>query len=100
MGLQACLNRFSRFHVHALLYNICFSLFLTSFTLYDRGGHLQSRNRDTDVENKHKDTKRGKGGGMNWETGIDIHTVLRKKFTGRTDAEAETPVLWPPDVKS
>ena len=21
-------------------------------------------------------------------------------FTGRTDAEAEAPVLWPPDVKS
>ena len=21
-------------------------------------------------------------------------------FTGRTDAEAETPVLWPPDVKN
>ena len=21
-------------------------------------------------------------------------------FTGRTDVEAETPVLWPPDVKS
>ena len=21
-------------------------------------------------------------------------------FTGRTDAEAETPVLWPPDMKS
>ena len=21
-------------------------------------------------------------------------------FTGRTDAEAETPVLWPPDAKS
>ena len=21
-------------------------------------------------------------------------------FTGRTDAKAETPVLWPPDVKS
>ena len=21
-------------------------------------------------------------------------------FTGRTDAEAETPILWPPDVKS
>ena len=20
-------------------------------------------------------------------------------FTGRTDAEAETPILWPPDVK-
>ena len=22
------------------------------------------------------------------------------EFTGRTDAEAETPILWPPDVKS
>ena len=21
-------------------------------------------------------------------------------FTGRTDAEAETPILWPPDVKT
>ena len=21
-------------------------------------------------------------------------------FTGRTDAEAETPILWPPDLKS
>ena len=21
-------------------------------------------------------------------------------FTGRTDAEAETPIFWPPDVKS
>ena len=21
-------------------------------------------------------------------------------FTGRTDVEAETPILWPPDVKS
>ena len=21
-------------------------------------------------------------------------------FTGRTDAEAETPILWPPDVKN
>ena len=21
-------------------------------------------------------------------------------FTGKTDAEAETPILWPPDVKS
>ena len=21
-------------------------------------------------------------------------------FTGRTDAEAETPILWPPDIKT
>ena len=23
----------------------------------------------------------------------------QRKFTGRTDAEAETPILWPPDAK-
>ena len=42
---------------------------------------LQGRNRDTDVENKCMVTKGGKrsrggGGGMNWETGIDIYTLL------------------------
>ena len=25
---------------------------------------------------------------------------LRNKFIGRTDAEAEVPILWPPDVKN
>ena len=25
---------------------------------------------------------------------------LPRIFTGRTDAEAEAPILWPPDVKS
>ena len=35
----------------------------------------------------------------------EIQSVHRKgdqpwMFIGRTDAEAETPVLWPPDVKS
>ena len=42
---------------------------------------LQGRNRDTDVENKRMDTKGGKwgeggGGGMNWEIGIDIYTLI------------------------
>ena len=33
-----------------------------------------------------------------WGTAL----VLRyyKIFTGRTDAEAEAPILWPPDAKS
>ena len=40
--------------------------------------NLQGRNRDTDVENKHMDTKGGKvagvgGSGMNWEIGIDMY---------------------------
>ena len=35
----------------------------------------------------------------------EIHPVHPKgnqswRFIGRTDAEAETPVLWPPDVKN
>ena len=39
---------------------------------------LQGRNRDTDVENKRMDTKGGRvgGGGMNWETGIDMYTLI------------------------
>ena len=32
--------------------------------------HLQSRNRDTDIENKRMGTKRG--GGINWEAGVDM----------------------------
>ena len=38
---------------------------------------LQGRNRDTDAENKHMDTK-GRVNGMNWETGIDIYTNMYK----------------------
>ena len=35
----------------------------------------------------------------------EIHLVLPKRdqswvFTGRTDVEAETPILWPPDAKN
>ena len=40
--------------------------------------YLQSRNRDTEVENKHMDTKpTGKrGDGTNWEIGMNIYTLL------------------------
>ena len=38
--------------------------------------YLQNRNRDTDIVNKRMDTKGGSGGGMNWEIGIDIYTVI------------------------
>ena len=31
---------------------------------------------DTDIENKHMDTKGERGVGMNWEIGIDIYTLL------------------------
>ena len=47
---------------------------------------LQGRNRDTDVENKHMDTKGGKrrgggdGGGMNWEIGLDMYTLICIKW--------------------
>ena len=47
---------------------------------------LQGINRDTDVENKRMDTKGGRQGegGMNWEIGIDIYTLLRiKKITNK-----------------
>ena len=38
--------------------------------------YLQSGNRDTDTENRRMDTKGGRWGGMRWETGIDIYTLL------------------------
>ena len=44
-----------------------------------RWTYLKSRNRDIDTENKHTDTKRGKGSGVNWEMGLDIHTLLCTK---------------------
>ena len=34
------------------------------------------KNRDIEVENKCMDTKGERGVGMNWEIGIDIHTLL------------------------
>ena len=37
--------------------------------------YLQNRNRVADVENKLMVT-RGSGGGINWEIGIDIYTLL------------------------
>ena len=41
-----------------------------------RWTYLQSTNRHTDIENKLMNTKEGRRGGMNWETGIDIYTLL------------------------
>ena len=46
---------------------------------------LQGRNRDTDVENKHMDTKGGKWGGggggvMNWEIGIGMYILICIKW--------------------
>ena len=37
---------------------------------------MQSRKTDTDVDNKHMDTKRGKHGEMKWEIGTDIYILL------------------------
>ena len=30
----------------------------------------------------------------------DIHLYQPRIFIGRTDAEAEAPIVWPPDAKS
>ena len=40
-----------------------------------RWSYLQSRKRDTDIENKCMDTKEERGSGMNWDIGIDIYTL-------------------------
>ena len=38
--------------------------------------YFQSRNRDTDIENKLMEIKEGKEGEMNWEIGIDISCLF------------------------
>ena len=35
-----------------------------------------------------------------WTARRSNQSILKEMFIGRTDAEAETPILWPPDVKS
>ena len=40
-----------------------------------RWTHLQSKNRDTDVDNKHMDTKAGKEGGKNWKIGTGVYIL-------------------------
>ena len=37
---------------------------------------LQSGNRDTDVENKYMNIKGEGRGGMSWEIGFDVYTLL------------------------
>ena len=41
---------------------------------------MQSRNRDTDIENKCMGTKGARGRGMDWEIVIDIYilSILKK----------------------
>ena len=57
-----------------------------------RWSYLQSRNGDKDVENNHMNTKAGRGGGMNWEIGIDIYTprVCAQSVVSNS--------LWPPGL--
>ena len=40
-----------------------------------RCSYLQNGDRDADVENKHRNTKKGRKCRMNQETGIDIYTL-------------------------
>ena len=41
-----------------------------------RQSYLQSRSKDKDVENKPIDTNEEEEGGINWEIGVDIYTLL------------------------
>ena len=57
----------------------------------------------SDFKKKKKNTKQNLRVEQNWEQKM-LQPVHPKDqswiFTGRTDAEAETPILWPPDVKN
>ena len=51
---------------------ICIDVYMWDIEKWSRWTYLQSRNRDTDIENKHMDTEGENGGGMNWEIRTDI----------------------------
>ena len=55
------------------------SAYMCNLEKWYRRSYFQSRNRDTDVENRHMDAKREGRGGMNWEIGIDIYALLYMK---------------------
>ena len=57
-----------------------------------RWSYLQGRSGDKDVENNHMNTKGGRGGGMNWEIGIDIYTPCVCGQSGVSNS------LWPPGL--
>ena len=61
---------------------------------------MQSRNRDTDVENKSMDAKGGRGDETDWEVRIDIHTLLGiKEITNENHCLAQgtlpSTLWWP-----
>ena len=72
-GLGDCPTEWSKLEIEKQILYI--NVYKESRKMY-RWTCLQGRNRDTDIEKKHMDTKEGKGSGMNWETGIDIYTVI------------------------
>ena len=52
------------------------NVYMWNIEKWYRWTYLQSRNTDTDVENKRMDTEGGRGCAMNWDIGIDIYTLL------------------------
>ena len=60
-----------------------------------RWTHLQSRDRDTDKENKCVDDKGGWGTRMNREVGIDIYTLLILRIKQTTNENLLNALWWP-----
>ena len=58
MDLQTAIERENQMYINAYMWNL---------EKQYRLSYLQSRNRDTDVENKYMDIKGEEGGGKNWE---------------------------------
>ena len=55
---------------------LCNTACMWNLEKWYRSTCLQSRNRDTGIENKFMDTKGERESGVNWEIGIDIYTLL------------------------
>ena len=68
-GPSVCHTEWSQKNKYRILRNI-------SGKIGIRWSYLQSRSRDTGVENTHMDRKGLKGGEMHWDTGWHIHATM------------------------
>ena len=55
--------------------------------------YLQGRNRDTDMENGLTDTRCGGESGVNWESSIDMYTLLCVKQVANGKPSAQSSVM-------
>ena len=72
-GPRDCPTEWSKSDRERQIYDITY---MWNLKKWYKWSYLQNRNRVTDIENKLMVTKGESGGGISWDIGIDIYTLL------------------------